>query len=104
MESNAVDDPNAKTNQESAPEVLFSGDSFLLRLVIRCLKDRYNISIPLLPTPGGESSLSRTLIHDGAPTVDQRACFAIDFDIRDYGTRPDVIAECLWERLTAGLV
>ena len=84
--------------------MFWSGSSFLLKRVVGILTAEYNVIHPL----DGEISLPAfayaTLIHDGGVPRTTLDTFAMDFNINDFGERPDTIVENLWRQLTNFLV
>lgn len=90
--------------QGLAVEVFFFGDSFLLRRTLRVLKGRYDLAVDMQSQARSAHCGMAILIHDGLVPVSIRERFALDFDVRDYGSKADDVAEGLWVRLTSCLV
>ena len=91
-------------NSNTASDIFWFGNSFLLRRVVSTLSTNYSFVAPLLPKLQLPDIVSGILIHDGEVPMAFRGRFGMDFNIHHYGERPDVIAENLWNRLSSGLV
>ena len=85
-------------------DIVYYGNSFLLRRVVEILSSQYGkiASIRLIENP--EQLRDSKLLHDGTASEDICSAFSMDFNISDYGKRPDKIATNLINRLFCGLV